>query len=67
MWFLTQQKRWGLFDAHPDYLALAQQINQVELYRQAASTLNINVLSDSVAYTDGFKVCASPQPVACAA
>lgn len=84
MWFLTQQKRWGLLDAHPDYLAVAQQINQVELYRQAASALNINVPGDPmrnstlidgivwngrdpVAYTDGFEVCASPQPVACAA
>ncbi|MDR3367810.1 CmpA/NrtA family ABC transporter substrate-binding protein [Rhodoferax sp.] len=43
MWFLTQHKRWGLLDAHPDYLGVAQQINQVELYRQAASALNINL------------------------
>jgi len=37
MWFLTQHKRWGLLKTHPDYLAVAQQINQIELYKQAAS------------------------------
>jgi nitrate/nitrite transport system substrate-binding protein len=37
MWFLTQHKRWGLLKAHPDYLAIARQINQTELYRQAAT------------------------------
>jgi len=38
MWFLTQHKRWGLMKEHPDYLAVAKQINQIELYKQAAST-----------------------------
>jgi nitrate/nitrite transport system substrate-binding protein len=37
MWFLTQHKRWGLLKADPDYLAVATQVNQVELYKQAAS------------------------------
>jgi nitrate/nitrite transport system substrate-binding protein len=37
MWFLTQHKRWGLLKAHPDYLAIARQINQTDLYRQAAT------------------------------
>ncbi len=37
MWFLTQHKRWGLIKEHPDYLAVAQQINQIELYKQAAA------------------------------
>ena len=37
MWFLTQHKRWGLLKAHPDYLAIARQINQIELYTQAAT------------------------------
>ncbi|MBU1397014.1 MAG: ABC transporter substrate-binding protein [Gammaproteobacteria bacterium] len=36
MWFLTQHKRWGLLKAHPDYLAVARQINQIDLYTQAA-------------------------------
>jgi nitrate/nitrite transport system substrate-binding protein len=37
MWFLTQHKRWGLLKSHPDYLAVAKQINQIDLYKQAAS------------------------------
>ncbi|MEM6049684.1 CmpA/NrtA family ABC transporter substrate-binding protein [Erwinia sp. P7711] len=39
MWFLTQQKRWGLLKQHPDYLAVAKQINQIDIYRQAASAV----------------------------
>ena len=37
MWFLTQHKRWGLLKEHPDYLGVAKQINQIELYKQAAA------------------------------
>jgi nitrate/nitrite transport system substrate-binding protein len=37
MWFLTQFRRWGLVKDHPDYLAVAKQINQIDLYKQAAS------------------------------
>ncbi len=36
MWFLTQHKRWGLIKDHPDYLAVAKQINQIDIYKQAA-------------------------------
>jgi nitrate/nitrite transport system substrate-binding protein len=32
MWFLTQHKRWGLLKEDPDYLAVAQKVNQVEAY-----------------------------------
>ena len=46
MWFLTQHKRWGLLDAHPDYLKVAKEINQIDLYKQAASALKINVPKD---------------------
>jgi nitrate/nitrite transport system substrate-binding protein len=46
MWFLTQHKRWGLMKEHPDYLAVAKQINQIDLYKQAASALNINIPKD---------------------
>jgi nitrate/nitrite transport system substrate-binding protein len=42
MWFLTQFRRWGLLRAHPDYLALARDINQVDLYRQAASAMHVD-------------------------
>ena len=43
MWFLTQHKRWGLLKEDPDYLAVAKQINQVELYKQAASQVKVPV------------------------
>ena len=43
MWFLTQHKRWGLLKEHPDYLGVAKQINQIDLYRQAASALKVSV------------------------
>ena len=40
MWFLTQHKRWGLLKDHPDYLAVAKQINRLDIYKQAASATN---------------------------
>ncbi len=43
MWFLTQHKRWGLLKDHPDYLKVAKEINQIDLYTQAASKLGVNV------------------------
>jgi nitrate/nitrite transport system substrate-binding protein len=43
MWFLTQHKRWGLLKDHPDYLAVAKQINQTELYKQVASAMKVSV------------------------
>jgi nitrate/nitrite transport system substrate-binding protein len=48
MWFLTQHKRWGLLKSHPDYLAVAKQVNQVDLYRSVASALKVNVPKDVV-------------------
>lgn len=36
MWFMTQQRRWGLIKEHPDYLAVARRVNQVALFREAA-------------------------------
>ncbi|HEY6132506.1 MAG TPA: CmpA/NrtA family ABC transporter substrate-binding protein [Rubrivivax sp.] len=43
MWFLTQHKRWGLLKDHPDYLAVAKQVNQTDLYKQAAAQLKVSV------------------------
>ena len=37
MWFLTQHRRWGLLKQDPDYLAIARKVNQIELYKQAAT------------------------------
>ena len=46
MWFLTQHKRWGLLKEHPDYLGVAKQVNQIELYKQAAAQLKVSVPKD---------------------
>jgi nitrate/nitrite transport system substrate-binding protein len=37
MWFLTQHKRWGLLKDHPDYLAVAKQVNRIDIYKAAAT------------------------------
>lgn len=46
MWFVTQHKRWGLIKEHPDYLKVAKEVNQVDLYKQVASAMNISVPKD---------------------
>ncbi len=45
MWFLTQHKRWGMLKSDPDYLAIAKQVNQIELYKQAAALAKVQVPS----------------------
>ena len=37
MWFMTQQRRWGLVKDEPDYLAVAQAVNRIALYTEAAA------------------------------
>jgi nitrate/nitrite transport system substrate-binding protein len=46
MWFLTQHKRWGLIKQHPDYLGIARQINQIDIYKQAAAMTKTPVPKD---------------------
>jgi nitrate/nitrite transport system substrate-binding protein len=46
MWFLTQHKRWGLLKEHVDYLAVAKQVNQIELYKQGASAAKVSLPKD---------------------
>ncbi len=46
MWFLTQHRRWGLLQSDPDYLAVAKKINQIDLYKQAATQLKVPVPRD---------------------
>lgn len=48
MWFLTQLKRWGLLKDHPDYAAVATQVNQTALYAEAAGALGLTVPSGSL-------------------
>ncbi|HEU4458070.1 MAG TPA: CmpA/NrtA family ABC transporter substrate-binding protein [Methylibium sp.] len=43
MWFLTQHKRWGLLKEHPDYLAVATKVNQIELFKQGAALAKATV------------------------
>lgn len=43
MWFLTQHRRWGLLAQDVDYLAVARAINQIDLYKDAASMAKVNV------------------------
>ena len=41
IWFLTQQYRWGMLGRHPDYLAVARQVNRIDLYREAAERVGV--------------------------
>jgi nitrate/nitrite transport system substrate-binding protein len=41
MWFMTQFRRWGLLREDPDYLAVARQVQQLDLYREAASAVGV--------------------------
>jgi nitrate/nitrite transport system substrate-binding protein len=41
MWFMTQQKRWGMLNAHPDYLTIASRVNRIDLYREAAAAAGV--------------------------
>ncbi len=41
MWFLTQHKRWGLLKEDLDYLAVARQVNQIALYKEAAAMAKV--------------------------
>lgn len=46
MWFLTQHRRWGLLKEDPDYLAVAKQVNRIDLYKQAATLAKAQVPKD---------------------
>ena len=41
MWFMTQHRRWSLLQSDPDYVAIAQRVQQVALYREAAGALGV--------------------------
>ncbi len=41
MWFMTQHKRWGLLKSHPDYLAVARQVNRIDIYSQGAAAAGV--------------------------
>ncbi|MBA5688030.1 CmpA/NrtA family ABC transporter substrate-binding protein [Rugamonas apoptosis] len=43
MWFLTQQKRWGLLKSEPDYLAVAKQVSRIDVYQDAAAMAKVSL------------------------
>jgi nitrate/nitrite transport system substrate-binding protein len=46
MWFLTQHRRWGLLKSDPDYLAVAKQINRIDIYKEAATLAKTSIAKD---------------------
>jgi len=46
MWFLTQHRRWGLLKSDPDYLAIAKQVNRLDIYKDAATAARTAVPKD---------------------
>ncbi len=48
MWFMTQFRRWGLLREDPDYLAVARQVQQSDLYRAAAASVGVAVNADEL-------------------
>jgi len=41
MWFMTQFRRWGLLREDPDYLAVARQVQKLDIYREAATAVGV--------------------------
>jgi len=47
MWFMSQHRRWGLLKEDPDYLAVAQKVNRIDIYKQAAAMTNTSLPKES--------------------
>jgi len=43
MWFMTQHRRWGLLKSDPDYLAMAKQVNRIDIYKDAAAAVKVSL------------------------
>ena len=48
MWFMTQFRRWGLLRDDPDYLGVARQVQQLDLYREAATAVGVPALAQEM-------------------
>ena len=48
IWFLSQQKRWGLIKGDIDYLKVAKEVNQVELYSEVAKSMGVAVPANAM-------------------
>src|SRR6185369_6227643 len=46
MWFMTQHRRWGLLKENPDYLAIAQKVNRIDIYKDAAAMTKTSLPKD---------------------
>jgi nitrate/nitrite transport system substrate-binding protein len=46
MWFMTQHRRWGLLKDDPDYLAVAKSVNQIDLFKDAATMTKTSIPKD---------------------
>jgi nitrate/nitrite transport system substrate-binding protein len=46
MWFMTQHRRWGLLKTDPDYLAVAKQVNRIDIYKDAATAAKATIAKD---------------------
>jgi nitrate/nitrite transport system substrate-binding protein len=46
MWFMTQHRRWGLLKEEPNYLEVAKKVNQIAIYKDAATAAKANVPKD---------------------
>lgn len=46
MWFMTQHRRWGLLKDDPDYLAVAKAVNQIDLFKDAATMTKTSIPKD---------------------
>jgi nitrate/nitrite transport system substrate-binding protein len=48
MWFVTQHRRWGLLKQDVDYLAVAKQVNRLDVYAHAAAAAKVSVPKDTM-------------------
>ncbi|ACC72599.1 CmpA/NrtA family ABC transporter substrate-binding protein [Paraburkholderia phymatum] len=55
VWFFAQYARWGMVHSRGDFARIANEVNQVQLYRQAAINVGVAVRDDapSVQLIDG--------------
>jgi nitrate/nitrite transport system substrate-binding protein len=48
IWFMSQHRRWRLLRSDPDYVGVAQRVNQIDLYREAAVQVGVAVPSQPI-------------------
>ena len=47
VWFFAQYARWGMAEWRDDFARIASEVNQVELYCEAAANVGVSVCADS--------------------